>query len=247
MEHINYAEFIERYLDGEMQGAELLWFEKELEGDGGLQKELRLRKGINEAIVQTDVLVLREELNTMHEELFPEKAPAKTFRVARQLTMAVSIALLLTLGIGLFFSTGSSKEALFDKYYQPYEATMTYRSLDEMSPALRDALVNYEAGNFAEASVLFEKVLAVNHNDMESNLLLGISQMETAKYNEAGKSFDKIILHNDNLFIEQAQWYLGFCYLMTENTGKAMEQFKQIAESRGHYAEKAEKIVKKLE
>ncbi len=74
----------------------------------------------------------------------------------------------------------------------------------------------------------------------------GVSNMELSQYKMASGSFKKVLDHNDNLFIEDAQWYLGFCYLKTENTNKAIDQFTKIAISTSSRKEKARKILKKI-
>ena len=63
---------------------------------------------------------------------------------------------------------------------------------------------------------------------------------------KADKSFNTILDHNDNLFIEQAEWCLGFCYLMTEDMAAARKQFYNITISNSSYKEDALNILKKM-
>ena len=70
--------------------------------------------------------------------------------------------------------------------------------------------------------------------------------MEIKQYDEANKNFKRIIDHKANAFIESAEWYLGLCYLMTNDNLKAREVFEDIASSDGYYKKEARRILKKI-
>jgi tetratricopeptide (TPR) repeat protein len=148
----------------------------------------------------------------------------------------------------LYYTTGrTSAEEIYTKYYKPYEMSMRVRSADNSTnKMLTKAISLYDSGNFKEAAVLFEKVLACDSTKMAINLYSGISSMEIKEYNDADRSFNRIIDHNNNPYIEQAQWYLGFCYLMTNKTKLARQQFKAIANSNSFYKKDADKIYRKI-
>jgi hypothetical protein len=55
-----------------------------------------------------------------------------------------------------------------------------------------------------------------------------------------------VIEHNDNLFLEDAAWYLGLCYMMTDNNDKAVKQFEAIAASKSRYGKQAARLARKL-
>lgn len=70
--------------------------------------------------------------------------------------------------------------------------------------------------------------------------------MEIKEYNNADKKFQAIIDNKFSLYLEQAEWYLGFCYLMTDKTDQAKKQFKYIAEQNGYYSSKAIEILNRI-
>jgi len=49
----------------------------------------------------------------------------------------------------------------------------------------------------------------------------GASFQETGQYKNAINEYQMVINDKDNLFIEQAQWYIGLCYLQTNDSKKA--------------------------
>jgi len=241
---------VSRYLDGELSPSELSRFEEALIKDPELQEELDLYRDVDVALEDTDVLDLRAQLDELHEELSPqlEKASrSKTTKRVLRYAVAASVAVIISLGTyGLFFKKVSNNK-IVSQFYKPYDVTLVNRSANEdVSNVLSEALYMYETQKYEEAIALFNKVLEVNPGMIASNLYAGISYFELQEYKNADASLTKIIEHNDNLYIEQAQWYLGFCYLMMNEKEKAKLQFKKLEKSEGYYSDEAEKILKRI-
>ena len=250
-EKINYPEFIDRYLDKDLSGPELNWFEKELDSNSELQVELNLQKDLNEALGQDDILDLREKLNAIHEMVDPEpnrKKIKKTFSENWVGIAAASAVILVAIGFLLTNSINpvQTAEELFDQHYEPYIIPTNYRSAAEINNVFHMALVEYGNQDYQKALLLFEKVLIKDESRMDVTLLTGISNLEIENYNKANNSFMKVIDQNDNLFIEQAEWYLALCYLKTGEQEKAHLQFGKIIADNSLYKEEAEDILKKL-
>jgi len=250
-EKINYSEFIDRYLDNDLSGPELNWFEKELDSNSELQAELKLQKELNEALGQDDILDLRERLNAIHEMVDPEPERKRMKRTlsknwagiaAASAVILVAIGFLLTNSINPVQTT----EELFDQHYEPYIVPTNYRSPADIDNVFHKALVEYNNQDYHKALLLFEKVLFEDESRMDATLLSGISNLEIENYNKANNSFQKVINHNDNLFIEQAEWYLALCYLKTGEQEKANLQFEKMIADNSLYKEEAEDILNKL-
>ncbi|NLA49234.1 MAG: hypothetical protein GX876_07185, partial [Bacteroidales bacterium] len=56
----------------------------------------------------------------------------------------------------------------------------------------------------------------------------------------------KVMDDRDNLFFEDAQWYLSLCYLKTSEKDKAVNTLKAVKESGSVYSRNAGKILKKI-
>ena len=250
--YLNYAEFIERYLDGEMGKDEQIWFEKELDANPDLRKELDLRRNVAKAIQEKEVMELRSQLKEIcsspgYRETTVRKNTVVLFR---KLLVAASFITVVVIGslLVLFLTDKTySNEEIYAMYYRPYEGAMNFRSADvNINNDLRTAMQYYENKDFRNALVLFEKILKDDSSRIGLNLYSGISHMEVREYNDANSRFQKIIDNQYSLYIEQAEWYLGFCYLMTDNTEKAKQQFEQIAAQDGYYSPKALEILNKM-
>lgn len=245
---IDYAAFIERYLDREMSKEEQLWFTRELKGNPSLNKELKLREAVNHAVAETEVMAFRNQLDAIFEgsDIHIQSKPFKPVR--KKVALVSSFAAALGLIFLLWFSNRNyNNTEIYNRYFSPAEAGFTFRAEgNAMDNDLRTAMQYYQAGNYVQALTYFEKILNTDKSRIGLNLYSGISQMELEKYNDARKSFNQIIDNNYILYLEQAEWYLAFCYLMTNERDKAIEQFAMIENRKGYYQKQARKILRHI-
>lgn len=243
---INYSRYLERYLDNEADSDERLWIDKELAGNPTLQDELRFRGDVNKALAETDVLNLRLQLEELHQEAHAQ-SPQTGKRVFLWISSATGIAASTLLAWNLISRQPSDPQTITDTYFHPYENTLNFRSAgNTMETTLKQALSYYENEQYSEAINLFETLLATDSMQATTNFYSGISYMELENYESANRNLDRVILHNDNLFVEHAEWYLGFCYLMTDHREKAIQQFELIAHKDSYYKNEAKSVLKRL-
>jgi hypothetical protein len=81
---------------------------------------------------------------------------------------------------------------------------------------------------------------------MVGHFYSGVALQETGKYQNAIKEYNTVKINKDNLFVEQADWYIGLCYLQTNEDKKAFNQFSEIAKNSGFYKQKAQAILRKM-
>lgn len=248
---MNRTQIIENYLAGTLPHEELAVMQERLKLDQGLRSEVRLHQEVNEAIGEKQVIALRRTLDSIHQQTYP----ARSFRLGdmmrkpRAYYVAASLALLLSVG-GVLLNQAPGELThleVYQKYYEPYQAGVTYRSGDAaIDQLLLDAMQHYEAGKYENASTLFEKVLDRRSEDMAITLYSGISAMELERYKKAGTKFKDIVNHKKNLYLEQAQWYLALCYIKTDSLPKAQSILKHLATDETFYKEEAQKVLKDL-
>ena len=224
-------------------------FEEELNKDPVLREEFELFQSVDKALADTEVIDLRMKLNELHSEIL-ETTRVKTksrYQKLRYASYAATIAIIIGFTLMKLLSVGDANR-IFEKYYQPYEVTSINRSgAVEADISILKAMEKYQNRQYREAVLMFEKILDKDPGQMATRFYSGISYMEIEEYKKAGNSFSLVIDHKNNLYIEQAEWFLGFCYLKTEEKEKAIKQFAEIAESNSFYSEKARKILKKLQ
>jgi len=239
---------ISKYLEGELDAITAARFEEDLKRDPILRSEMELYKEVDEALADTEIQELRMQLEDIHSLLTPQilHVPRKGVKLVSRIAVAASLAALISfsvIGLRQYYSG----QKVLEKYYQPYEVSSINRSsIIEPDVDLRNAFEKYQNQQYRDALHLFERVLEKNPGQITTQFYAGISYFEIEEYMKAGKSFSVIIDHKDNLYIEQAKWFLGFCYLKTNEKEKALRQFTEIANSNSSYSERAKAILKRL-
>jgi len=248
MKTIDFSYFIERYNAGEMSESEKQWFLKELEGNEKLRNEVNLRKRTDEILKNQNVMSLRNKLSEIENRRKEVRKPVNDSKKTVFIRYAAVFAGLILIGsIAMFSGKNLNSEKIMKHYYKVYEPPTSQRSARSVSNAdFTLALEFYNTHDYEKAAVLFNKVLGNNPNDMQTVLLKGVSDFEEKKYPEAKQSFVKVIDDKDNLYIDQAQWYLALCYLNTYETEKAKQLFKIIVNGDGIYKSDAKKIIRGL-
>lgn len=246
-----YNKIVDEYIYGELDIDEMQHFEQSINTESNPKKEYLLYTDINQAILEEDVMLLRESLDAMYKEVHETKIKKLPIEFPKRKVYyaAASIALLIATG-GMVYEYSKpslNNNAIYDKYFAPYEVSVTYRSgNEEVDRILIKALEEYENQDYRNAVQLFEKVLEKRSADFAANLYSGISLMETEKYQKATNSFQTIITHNNNLFIEQAKWYLAMCYIKTGQTKKAEITLNELVAIDSYYKKPAKKVLNDL-
>lgn len=239
-------ERLERFIEGEINPDELSLLEGEVKSDTKLRKELALRKMTDKALLSNDISNLRSKLQNI-EDTRVAKEREKELVIAKFYKYAASF-----IGIALLYSTlllvqkDYSADKIIKKYYESYTAYAPSRSITSgANDNYNIAIEYYNDLDYENASIYFEKVNAINDRFIESTMMLGVSRFENKQYAEAIPSFEKVIKHNDNLFIEDANWYLALCYIQTNERAKAIDQLEKIKNSDSRHKKSANKIIKK--
>lgn len=247
MKTIDFNNFIERYLDSAMEPTEKAWFEKELAGNAKLREELNLRRKTNEILLNSDLLNLRSKLTAISAEHSRKSSKHVQHKV---LKYAAMIAILVMTGSAVYFPNRKlSNEELFNEYFAI--APVATESVSRSAEAYPEndfmlAVDNYRNGDYESAIDHFMQYTLSNHGDPELYMMIGNSYAEMEKYKEAGSNYRKVIDHNNNLYIEDANWLLGLCYLKTGDNDKARQQMTLIASSDSRYSKDAAVIVRRM-
>jgi len=244
-------EEIEGYVHNELSDERLASFEDELVSNKGLLAEIELIRNIDQALGESDVMQLRATLQSIAGKISSEEQTERSFvgrsNVKRVVLSAVAASLILILGITGLLSRKSTQEDLYQRFHTPYQTSGIVRSANiNTSQALMHALQKYDSQDYESALSLLQEVIVRDNSNMVGHFYSGASLQETGKYANAIKEFETVIIDKDNLFIEQAEWYIGLCYLQTNENKKAYKQFKKIARSEGFYQQKAQAVLGKL-
>jgi TolA-binding protein len=247
MKTIDFSYFIERYNAGEMNNDEILWFQKEIEGNKKLRNEINLRKSTDELLKRQNIISLRNKLMEI-EKRREMNIPSRASKKPAYLKYAAVITGLILIGsITMFSKKNLSSEKIINSYYKTYEPATNQRSgKSDTNADFAKALDYYNLHDYRNAALYFSKVLETDPGNMQSSFLNGVANFEDQKYPEAKQSFVNVIKDNNNLFIENSKWYLALCYIKTNEKDRAIKQLEIIKKESGIYRNDAKKIIRKL-
>ncbi len=245
MKKIEFNRYLERYLEGNMQKAEKKWFEAELKGNPGLKKELELRKNINKHIENQEAIAFRQSL--MNAEIRHRKTAAKRKVTSKHIIQyaAVFAGLVLIGTFSLYIIKNNGDVSIADKYspeYVPFSESRSSSSI--IDEAYAKATEYYNSGNYTEAIIWFNKIVDA---DMQVEFLKGSSHMQISQFKEAIGAFTKVVEDSDNLFIEDACFYLAVCYLQIDDKITAKQMLEEIGNSGNRHKKEAKKLLKRID
>jgi len=244
-------EEIENYLYNDLSEDDLIAFEAQILNNQELATEINLIRNIDQALQENDVMQLRNKLQGIAGQINNEKQTERSFigrfSARKVIVSTVAASLIMLLSITGLVSRNDSSQELYSKYHQTYQTTgITRAAASDDSQTLKNALQKLENKEYNQAILMFNKLTSEENNNMVGHFYAGVALQETGKYKHAISEFNTVITHKDNLFVEQAQWFIGLCYVKTEDNTNAYKQFKDIAEKQGFYQEKAAAILRKL-
>lgn len=235
-------EKIEKYLKGELDDDDLWEFKKSLHNYPQLALEVEAMRDMDVLQSQSLKIDVMDKLQAIH----ARKNRAQRF-LGLPVRNAVAAALLIlaTIGGGLLLTQqGRHNQQLFEQYYSLESGAFGLRSGNTtLEKSLEQGLQFYELGDYKSAISLFD----LSPDNLMARLYKGISYMELGQFDKASNEFSVILSDNDNLFLDQARWYLALSCLKTGNIADAKSHLAVIASDRSVYKTRAQKLINELE
>lgn len=245
----------ERYLNGEMEGTELITFEKELQENEDLANELALFSDVLEGIEANGDEALERTLKGVESKLekdnfFDQPSSSKIIKMnnskstwMRPLAIAASVAVLLGAGFYLMKPSDSQNSSsdmatVFAEYNQPDKAKIA-KILDNLessgfadenknkADSLVQALSFYEKGEYKTAISSINEYLERYPEDNTAKLYLGLSLLQDEEYGKASKHLMPLAELEEFEHQDMAKWYLALCYT-TFNSKTASEHAERL-------------------
>lgn len=259
---------IEKYIQGELAGNELMEFEVLLEKDEALLKKVLfyqysmsiLSKNQASKEVGEDKLAkinpILDELRDKHfiyktaKTEIPQEETEPKPTIIKRLLPFTALAVAAALLIFLFLPQLQNKSNLeiAEHNFEPYPlSTNRMGNGGDADKLFKDAQRNYNNGNFEEANKKFDAFLKEKPKAPEVWLAKGSSAFALNKINVAINSFKKVIKIDDGgINHPNANWYLALCYLKKDESEKAIYHLKKIKEGADNYVE-AKQLLQLLE
>jgi tetratricopeptide (TPR) repeat protein len=251
-----------------MSEAERSAFEKDLEKDVELAREVRLHREIAEAVLETDIVDLSGELRSIARKSAAEMqgAPRALFS-RRWAALAAALALLLAAGWRVFRSSQAPPDpaALFAAYVDlpdVLERPILIRSTEEAlaapksTPDEESGLENwlelaaaYEAGQYEAALLALERFRTLDPDFDRTyantyHYYLGLLRLRLAQPEAAAQSFAQV---NAGDYAEDAAWKRAMALLLVDGRlEEAKAALRRIQDAVHPRKEDARRVLERL-
>ena len=248
-------ENIESYIDGELEVEFLDDFLAEMEENADLKAEVNMRSEVNDAISEREIFKLRDELvkartnaeNTEVKSIIPESR----FNLANlaKKTSRFAAVLILLLGITGILNISFDSD-------QTYKA---FNSVPQWSPErsinaeievehrfLLDGNMYLSEGKYEKAIEKYDMAIKTETEKFAAHYYKGRSLQQLEKFKEALPEYNEVIRHDNNTYIEEAEWNRALCLIKLGEIDKAKLQLIAIVNKNSFYRNDANAILRRL-
>jgi hypothetical protein len=208
---------------------------------------VNIRRRTDQILENRNIRSLKNKLSAIEEKRRGEESYSLMPHLQAYLKYAAVFLGIIFLGsASLYFGSRLNSNQVIERYYKVYEPATSQRSGQSIpNDDFMVALNLYNTQEYGKAAILFSKVVESNPEDMQSELLNGLSNFEDKKYPEAKNSFVNVIDNKNNFFVETAKWYLALCYVKTNEREKAILLLENIGKENGIYRKDAKNIIRR--
>lgn len=167
--------------------------------------------------------------------------------------LAVAAAVLLLLGLYVWYRSATADQQLFAEYFEPLPryGYVSVRSLsaDPETDLLAAALRAQSAGDYTLSIASWNAYLEseIDNADYRPHLYLALAQMQIGRLEEATENLNQLPPGMGTEIGEEAEWYRALLDLRLERREKAKKRLQQlIKKGRTVYAERANSLMEDL-
>ncbi len=243
-------EEIETYLSGKLSAEQRHDFEVKMEKDVSLREEVKLHRGVEEALAETDIAELEEIIGEVY---LRKRTVVRRRMIPRPMMLAAGVLLLIVAGfvLYLFLPEPPTPERLYQTYLDlpvELEEEMNFRSAE--LAAEKDAtetafLQAYREQSFDAALLEVENLKRASNSETgmipgKYYFFEGVTLLQLDRKKEALKSFEQI---KSGLYTESGDWYYAMTLLALEG---ASEPVKAAMEGIAHSSHPKRKDAQKM-
>ncbi len=250
--HTKELEDIEKYIDNELVGEDLKSFEDEFYSNSDLKSDVKLHKDVNAAIGERDIIDLRDHLGEISKDSYTNES--KSIIMLRPnfssslMKRSLAASILIIVGLTAMLKLAPvNNEKLYDKYYEAYPSYGLSRSAStDMDQNLKQGLVLFSEQNYADALGVFKSIIENDTENSVARFYAGQSYQNLDENRNAINEYKSVVEHQQNLFVEQAEWYMSLCLIKEGEKQMAAQQLNKIVASNGYYTQDAKTLLRRL-
>ncbi len=208
-------DLIEKYQKNQLEGISLKRFERLLETDKQLKRELNLEVELSDSLGDySDYNLFKRLLEDAEADYHTPEV--KGFPIWK---MAAAIAFIMCASIVLFFLQSPTPEEYFAANFEPYRAPTNLRGVDisAMDDDFMLGLLKYEDQKYSEAIRLFEAAIDRDSLNYTARFLTGVSYLALKDFERAEPILLALSKNPNHLFQEEAGKYLRILYLSDDD------------------------------
>jgi len=249
MSEINY-EIISQYLDGELTGEALAAFEKQMQENEKLAREVNIYRTIeaDQSFViknKTEKEKLAASLAKLNGDFF-KKNEAKVIGINRwwYAAAAFAAAIVFILIVRPFEAETFDNEKLFAYYAKDVESLSAAERGSNNDTLLLQAVNLFNKKDYAQSLPLLKSVLAGKPNETDIIVATGICYLQTNQYDSAIKVFDEVANVN-TVYKNLAIWYKALV-LLKENKPEDCYRVLETLPPEADNIKEAKELMKKI-
>lgn len=245
---MNDIEQIEKYLGGDLSQDELQAFNLRLQNDKDFAEVFAMYKSIEKEMHETeDEIALRKNLSGFTQKHFDVAAPAKIISLKPNRTKWLLYATAAAASILILFILKPwqekilTNEQLYAQYAVPEELPAVVRGSNDDS-LLMKATTLFNEVKYPAALILLDSIVKQRPSEAQLQLALGISLLETEKYDLAINRFDSLAVQ-ESIYKYIAMEWKALAYLKQNKKADCIALLKLIPPDAGNYKKVNELIL----
>jgi tetratricopeptide (TPR) repeat protein len=243
---------VDAFLNGELPENEIDAFISELVDNDDLKAEVNLAKNLDRAFAEKDIHYLRNKLELIAKEIDQQSTksfimlPEKHRKMRRNGTFAALFLALIGLSSVIWHNSDNNRKS-YDAYFKAPLAVSSFRSGGESTNMdLNKGFELYNKTEYVSALQYFNRVLQSDYVNPIAHYWAGLTNQQIQHYPEALHHFQLVISHQNNLFVEQAEWSSVFCMLKISGKAGVATQLEAVIKRKGYYYKDALNLRSKL-
>ena len=243
-------ENLDAFIEGVLEGKELEEFKEELSHNTDLMAEVKFRTELVDAILENDVMELKDKLGTAREQV--DKTEIKSIipdsysKLTKGVKYAAAIAVIV-LGIsGVLNYVFSPVDSIYDNYHQAYTGSAERSVSIDTDFHLNKSNFYFLNGDREQALKFLAEGENLTKEKFVYNYHKGAIYQEIEDYQMAITNYNKVLEHGDNMFIEEAEWNKSLCLVKLGNKEKAINQLQAVINRNSFYKKDAKAVLRKL-
>jgi len=203
---------VARYVEGDMDDAEIADFEARLVSETELQQHLKAYEDIHQSLKMklTSDEALEQTLKGFNKQYFAPETKVVSFKPA--IKWLGAIAAVLVIGLFIWAPWNSN---LYDSYSDQGDMLVTERGATEAGD-LDKAASLYNAKNYAAATVMLEKLYSEQSSNSMIGYYYGLSLLKTSEVEKSRKILTPIY-NGESVLKYDAAYAIALGYLKANN------------------------------